>query len=220
MRNSVFSYAVLALLFSVKTDPTTEKPLPQKIETETKTATPEEHKTCHQRISLLYAFMTGKVRAQQDQTIHYSHYDQPQAHYTQSIQEVHETLHTLHNLMIFIHMSWMSLPIELEISRIAKTRSALIAKLSTLTEEEKTQLEVIRFHEYMKNTDLEENISEKEKAEIIANRDALKKAFHPKNASTCQWQKINAAAARKLNPNPMPNISEHVKEIIAAIKND
>ena len=42
----------------------------------------------------------------------------------------------------------------------------------------------------------------------------------PQNAiPSSQWEKINEAAARKLNHKPMPNISEFVQEVIEVVKN-
>ena len=58
-------------------------------------------------------------------------------------------------------------------------KALFIAKFSSLTQEEKAQLESMRFHEYMHNYDLKETgISEEERVEIVKNRDALKKGIY------------------------------------------
>lgn len=223
MKNYSASFLLLLLLLSIKSFGTTQKELPQSIESENQQQTKKLINDSHKLISLLYAFMNGNIRAQQDKTVQFGHYNRPKSHYSEKIQTTYAALQSIHALMMFLRTGWQATPLELDIAKIhyikdfLEKKQALIAKLSSLTEEEKAQLECARFHVFMTNADLKGMaITENERLEIINNRDALKKAFMPHNASDDQCQKINESAARKLNPQPKPNISEFIKEKIEA----
>lgn len=182
--------------------------------------------TSHQEISLMYAFMSGKIDAHADGTLNYTHYDNCQKHYAASIKETHDALKQIHNLMTNLRLDLQATPLEMELWRInnfssslAERKTQLLQRVSALSEVDKSQMEAARFHIFMNNYDLENDdeknskISEEEKKEIEQNRDAFKKAF-----MTLDPAKINETRMKKLQVVALPPIHEAMQETIKTIE--
>lgn len=158
--------------------------------------------------SLIHAFMAGKLRAEKER-VHYSHYSHNETAYMRSLKDLSDILTAFHSLMSWKRSGWELLPIERELCLLQENNNALIHTLSHLTEAEKFQIQLGRFYDFMKNTDLQKRtLTDDEKKLFIENRLQLKRAVMEQDP-----QKINAACVQKLSPKTIVNIDQYVHRL-------
>lgn len=176
----------------------------------------ESNKT-REVISLIDAFMHGKIKASENE-ITFLDYENSSIAYKNSIKEAHDVLKELHNTILWLRLGWQATPLELELSNIHRTepcfekrKKCLISRLSQLSEDDKSQLILDDLHQFMNNHDLDDKLDNYE--EIVSNRLALKHALMAASAS-----EINDACSKPLHgPNSL-RFNERLSKIIEDLK--
>lgn len=110
--------------------------------------------------SLIEAFMAGKLHVTEvglEKTITYPDYMKPSLKYTQPLEKAQDALTETYRLTNFMIGNHTPFPIQTQMSSLAKmplTRERKCAHLrDALSEPDKTQLQCLRLHDFLKNKD-------------------------------------------------------------------